>query len=50
VRIVAEVEAVRGNKVTCKMTAYSGPRVLGHGRTVQAVLPKDRLEELIGRS
>lgn len=50
VRIVAEVEAVRGNKVTCKMTAYCGPHVLGHGKTVQAVLAKERLAELFERS
>lgn len=50
VRIVAEVESVRGNKVTCRMQAFCGPRVLGHGTTVQAVLQKDRLAELFERS
>lgn len=50
VRIVAEIEGVRGNKVTCRMTAYCGPRVLGHGKTVQAVLKKERLEALFERS
>lgn len=50
VRIVAEIESVRGNKVRCSMTAYAGPRVLGHGHTVQAILKKERLQELFERS
>ena len=50
VRIVAKVTEVKGNKIVCDLTAYARSRVLGYGRQVQAVLPKERLEELFERS
>jgi predicted thioesterase len=50
VRVEAEAIEVDHTCVTCQVTAWDGPRLLGRGRQVQRVLPKAVLNRIIERS
>ncbi len=49
VRVVATCIELNGSKVVCDVVAYEGERVVGRGKQVQHVLPKEVLQSLIER-
>ena len=50
VRVVARAVEVDPTTVVCELEAYDGDRLVGRGRHVQRVLPKDKLKALIERA
>ncbi len=50
VRIVAQAVEVGATTLVCELKAYDGDRLVGHGRQIQRVLPKKKLQSLIQRS
>jgi fluoroacetyl-CoA thioesterase len=50
VRVVAVATDVAPTAVVCECTAYDGDRVVGRGRQVQRVLPRQKLDALIARA
>ncbi len=50
VRVVARAVEVGPSAVVCEVTAWDGDRLVGRGRQVQRVLPKQKLESLIARA
>ena len=49
VRVVATCTELDGSKVVCDVVAYDGERVVGRGKQVQRVLPKEVIQSLIER-
>ncbi len=49
VRVVATCTELNGSKVVCDVVAYEGERVVGRGKHVQRVFPKEVLQTLIER-
>lgn len=49
VRVVATATGVTANRLTCRVAAYCGPRLLAEGEFVQVVMSKARLAGLIER-
>ena len=49
VRVVATCIELDGSKVVCDVVAYDGERVVGRGKQVQRVLPKEVIQSLIER-
>jgi predicted thioesterase len=50
VRVTAECVELRGNRLTCACRAVAADgRELGHGRTVQVVLPQQALDDRLRR-
>jgi enoyl-CoA hydratase len=49
VRVVATAAEVGPSTLVCEVVAYDGDRVLGRGRQVQRILPRDKLRSLIDR-
>ena len=50
VRIHAEAIELTNDRLTCEVTAWEGDTLLGRGRQMQRVLPKDVLERIINRA
>lgn len=50
VRVVARAIEVDPTTVVCELTAYDGDRLVGRGRQVQRVLPREKLKALIERA
>ncbi|MHC4102672.1 MAG: thioesterase family protein [Planctomycetota bacterium] len=50
VRVVAVATDVAPTTVVCECTAYDGDRIVGRGKQVQRVLPKNKLTALIARA
>lgn len=50
IRLVAKAIDVGDSTVVCEVTAYDGDRVVGRGKQVQRILPKDKLKSLIERA
>ncbi len=49
VRVEAVCTECDGQRVTCRVTAYDGQRVIGHGQQVQRVLPRETIRRIIER-
>lgn len=49
VAVRAEVESLSQRRVTARVSAHCGTRVLGEGTFVQVVLPRERLEAMLRR-
>ena len=49
VRVVATCTELNGSKVVCDVVAYEGDRVIGRGKQIQRVFPKEVLQTLIER-
>ena len=49
VRILATCVEVDDERVTCELEAWQGDRLIGRGRQVQRVMPKNVLHSLIER-
>ena len=49
VRVVATCTELDDSKVVCDVVAYEGERVVGRGKQVQRVFPKEVLQSLIER-
>lgn len=49
VRIVAEAVELGPSTLVCALTAFEGDRIVGRGRQVQRVLPREKLRSLIAR-
>ncbi len=47
VRVVATCTEVDGSKVVCDVVAYEGERVVGRGKQVQRVFPKEVIKSII---
>ncbi len=50
VRVVARAVEVDATTVVCECSAYDGDRLVGRGRQVQRVLPREKLKALIERA
>src|SRR5262249_24491887 len=50
VRVVATAVEVGPTTLVCDLLAYDGPRLVGRGRQVQRVLPREKLKALIERA
>ncbi len=50
VRVVARAIEVDATTVVCELSAYDGDRLVGRGRQVQRVLPREKLKALIERA
>lgn len=50
VRVEAEAVELEGTTLVCRVAAWDGPRLLGEGRQVQRVLPKETLAKIIERA
>ena len=48
--VVARAVEVDATTVVCEVTAYDGDRLVGQGRQVQRVLPREKLRALIERA
>ena len=49
VRVVATCTELNASKVVCELIAYEGERVVGRGKQVQRVFPKEVIQSLIER-
>ncbi len=49
VRVVATCTEVDGERVVCEVVAFEGERIIGRGKQIQRVLPKEALQALIER-
>ncbi len=49
VRVVATCTELSSSKVVCDVVAYEGERVVGRGKQVQRVFPKEVIQSLIER-
>jgi len=49
VRVVATCTELDSSKVVCDVVAYEGERVVGRGKQVQRVFPKEVIQSLIER-
>ncbi|WP_026693163.1 thioesterase family protein [Peribacillus kribbensis] len=49
VQITAVLSEVQDNKIITEVEARSGEKILGIGRIVQIVLPKERIRQLLSR-
>lgn len=49
VTVRAEVESLSHRRLTARVSAHCGERVLGEGTFVQVVLPRERLEGMLRR-
>jgi len=49
VRVRAECVEVGSHRLVCSVQAFDGERLIGHGRQVQRVLPKDVIHKLVER-
>jgi predicted thioesterase len=50
VRVVARAVEVDATTLVCELSAYDGDRLVGRGRQVQRVLPREKLKALIERA
>jgi predicted thioesterase len=49
VRVVATCTELNGSEVVCDVVVYEGERVVGRGKQVQRVFPKEVIQSLIER-
>lgn len=49
VRVTAVATKVDGPRLTCKVEAFDGERLVAHGSQVQRVLPRETIQALIRR-
>lgn len=47
VRVRAELTELRQNRVTCRVTAWQGDRLIGEGEQIQVVMKKEKLRTLL---
>jgi predicted thioesterase len=50
VTVRATAETVMRHRLVCHVEAHCGDRLLGEGRFIQIIMPRDKLETLIRRS